>query len=408
MTWKIVDFSDPSLYVDRVHEVTRPLYDPSVRYIMLKGWSGSWKSHIIVQLLLQNVLDWIRIWAFRKYATTIKASCYQLVSDYNKKRWLSSFIEDKVSTKEFDTWKWLLKMFWLDDEEKIKSLADYDWFWVEETNEITYDDFTQLDLRLRWWKNHKIICTFNPVSSQSWLKTKILDSWEYNNAVWIEKTAWQNKFVDEWYLRMLDGLKTKNPSKWKIYANNQRWEWLQWSIFPEYSTFDHDIYPDIIWMDFWFNDPTTISYLKFEDKDTKRKLYIQEKMYKTWLTGIQIVQELDNIWVPRDVLIIADNARPEIIQQISDKWYTIKECSKWKWSIQDWISKMLEFDIYINWSNAIKEFSQYVWKIDRHWNSLDIPVDWMDHIIDWSRYAVMEKRWNPRWIDIDWYSKKIF
>jgi phage terminase large subunit len=37
----------------------------------------------------------------------------------------------------------------LDDEEKIKSLANFDWFRVEEATEITMDDFTQLDLRLR-------------------------------------------------------------------------------------------------------------------------------------------------------------------------------------------------------------------------------------------------------------------
>jgi phage terminase large subunit len=113
-------------------------------------------------------------------------------------------------------------MFGMDDEEKIKSLADYDWFWVEEANELTYDDFVQLDLRLRGGRNHKIICTFNPVSAQSRLKTRIKDSPGYDhNSVWIEKTARDNKFVDEQYLKTLESLREKNPSKYKIYALNE-------------------------------------------------------------------------------------------------------------------------------------------------------------------------------------------
>ena len=48
-------------------------------------------------------------------------------------------------------------MFGLDDAEKIKSIAQFDVFVVEEMTEITYEEFTQLDLRLRGGSNHKII-----------------------------------------------------------------------------------------------------------------------------------------------------------------------------------------------------------------------------------------------------------
>ena len=42
-----------------------------------------------------------------------------------------------------------LHMFGLDDPEKIKSIAGIDWIWIEEATELTYEDFGQLDLRLR-------------------------------------------------------------------------------------------------------------------------------------------------------------------------------------------------------------------------------------------------------------------
>jgi phage terminase large subunit len=111
-------------------------------------------------------------------------------------------------------------MFALDDPEKIKSIANYDWFWVEEATELTYDDFIQLDLRLRGAQNHKIICTFNPISSRHRLKTAVFDNhWE--NAVWIMKTAWDNKFVDQAYLKQLETLKDRNPQHYRIYALNE-------------------------------------------------------------------------------------------------------------------------------------------------------------------------------------------
>jgi len=113
----------------------------------------------------------------------------------------------------------------LDDPEKIKSIANFDWFWVEETTEITYEDFTQLDLRLRGATNHKIICSFNPVSAKSWLKREVEDHPEKRtNAVRISKTARDNRFLDPQYLQALDSLKEKNEAKRRIYALNQRGE----------------------------------------------------------------------------------------------------------------------------------------------------------------------------------------
>jgi hypothetical protein len=32
-----IDFSDPSLYVDRIEELTDALYNPEIRFIFLKG-----------------------------------------------------------------------------------------------------------------------------------------------------------------------------------------------------------------------------------------------------------------------------------------------------------------------------------------------------------------------------------
>jgi hypothetical protein len=55
-------------------------------------------------------------------------------------------------------------------------------------------------------------------------------------------------------------------------------------IYPSYEVFDYDIEPDIIGLDFGFNHPTALVYLKFVDEGKKEKLYIQEKIYLRELT----------------------------------------------------------------------------------------------------------------------------
>lgn len=383
-----IDFTDRALYVDWIDEIADAMRNPSVRYIFLKWWAWAGKSYAVVQLLIQEMLDGVRVGIFRKVSRTLKASCLQLMKDVVSDFGLGKYVECKES-KDIITPSWLGMMFWMDDPEKIKSIASFDWFWIEETTELTFEDFTQLDLRLRWWKNHKIICSFNPVSSRHRLKKEIYDKpslWE--NAVWIEKTARDNRFVWEEYLRALNELRYKNEAKWRIYALNEWWEWTKWSVFPQYNIFSHDIKPDSIGLDFWFNDPNALTYISIEDKGEKKDIYIQEKIYSTGQTSQDLIDEMDNIGVPKDVLIIADSARPEMIADISKAWYRIQGVKKYKNSKNEQIDNVKQYNIYINWPHIVEEFAEYSWVTDKKtWESLDIPEDGNDHVIDSALYG---------------------
>ena len=275
-------------------------------------------------------------------------------------------------------------MFWLDDEEKIKSLANFERLRLEETTEFSYDEFQQLDLRLRGWTNHKIICSFNPVTAKSRLKTEIEDKPEQrDNSIRISKTARDNKFVDNHYLKTLESLKEKNLAKYLIYAQNKRGEGVKWQIFTEYNLFDHTIYPDVIGLDFWFNDPNVLVYLKVEDKGDKKDLYIQEKIYSVWQTSQDLIAEMDRVWIPKNVMIIADSARPEMIADIKKAGYTIQWVKKYSRSKNDQIDHVQSYNLHINWIHLVKEISEYSRAIDKKSQEpLDIPVDGDDHCMD--------------------------
>lgn len=386
----IVDFSDKSLYVDWVKELTQALYDPRIRFIFLKGWSGAWKSYLVAQVLIQEIMDGARIGVFRKVSATLRASCLQLFKDIKRSWKIPSDLLDIKESKEIRACNdGLCMMFWLDDEEKIKSLANFDRLRLEESTEFTFDDFQQLNLRLRGWTNHKIICSFNPVSAKSRLKTDIEDHPERrDNAIRISKTARDNKFVDKDYLKSLEDLQYTNEAKYKIYALNQRWEGAKGLIFTDYNVFTHDIEPDVIGLDFGFNDPNALVYIKVEDKAEKKDIYIQEKIYISWQTSQDLVDEMNRVWVPKSILIIADGARPEMIDDIRRAWYRIDNVSKYKNSLVEQINTLQSYNIHVNWPNILTEISEYTRKLDRWGNSLDIPVDWHDHLMNASCYWV--------------------
>lgn len=97
MQKKIIDFTNESLYVDWYSEFTDALYNPEIRYVFLKWWAGAGKSYLIAQILVQNILDWIRIAAFRKVRSSLRASCFQLMKDIALGRDLEEDIDIRES-----------------------------------------------------------------------------------------------------------------------------------------------------------------------------------------------------------------------------------------------------------------------------------------------------------------------
>lgn len=393
-----LDFSDDSLYVKWIQEFTKAYYDPNIRNIFIKGWAWAGKSVAVAQLLIQN-MDIYKILCVRKISESIKDSIHAEFIDCITKRWLDeywwSYIdrppEVRFNGKTATIYKGIQHA---KDREKLKSVQGIDQAWIEEATELSKDDYDQIQLRVRSWNNNKTICTFNPIDTDSRLKKEVEDKREYwkHNSVWIEKWPFDNNFLSDSYLDSLNKMKVTNPAYYKIYVENQRWQWLKGLIYTDYSVFDYDIYPDVIGLDFGYNDPTAFVYLRVDDKEDIKDLYVQEKLYRTHMTGNDIVDWLNNNNVPKEILIVADNARPEIIQQIRGAWYMIIPVEKGKNSITDWISKIKEYRLHVRGKNLVKEISTYCWKLDKNWEPLDTPADWNDHLCDAMRYWVKEKR----------------
>ena len=64
----------------------------------------------------------------------------------------------------------------LDDSEKIKGLSNFKRIVLEEVSQFDEVDFKQVKKRLRGKDGQQIVGIFNPISEDSWIKTKVFDN----------------------------------------------------------------------------------------------------------------------------------------------------------------------------------------------------------------------------------------
>ena len=102
----------------------------------------------------------------------------------------------------------------LDDEEKIKSIDGITDIVVEEATELTEDEFTQLNLRLRALVDFpQIYLMFNPISKKNWVYSYFFTGEIPLNAKIIKTTYKDNKFLSADYVPKTNLSKVANSPK---------------------------------------------------------------------------------------------------------------------------------------------------------------------------------------------------
>lgn len=161
--------------------IRKAMHDGDIRYIFNRGGSSSGKSVSTTQAVLLSVfVGEGSALVIRKVGTSLRNTVYEEFKTQIKILHLSQFFTPKENTIQCSNG---LKIDFtgLDDPEKIKSITGYRWIIMEEATEFEYEDFTQIRFRLRGKAGLQIICNFNPISEDSWIKTKILDTYEWDD-----------------------------------------------------------------------------------------------------------------------------------------------------------------------------------------------------------------------------------
>lgn len=151
------------------------------RFIFAYGGSSSAKTHSVVQavLILGCLIEGSDTIVFRKVSNTIKKSIYKDFKLMIKNMGLESYF----TVLDFQIRCYngsVIDFSGVDDPEKIKGISNYKRVVLEELSEFDHADFKQVRKRLRGMVGQQIICLFNPIDIEHWIKTELFDKQAQN------------------------------------------------------------------------------------------------------------------------------------------------------------------------------------------------------------------------------------
>ena len=371
--------------------------DYGTRVNVFYGGAGSGKSYFVMQKIILKALDSQRkVLIVRKVGATLKESAWSLTLELIHTGGLAPTVKQinkSDLTIEFLNGSVLL-FKGLDDSEKIKSINGITDIVIEEATEITLDDFTQLNLRLRSKKpNNQIHLMFNPVSKANWVYKYFFET-KPDNCVIVQTTYKDNPHLPKEYVDSLHALENKNPAYYKIYVRGE-FATLDKLVFPviQKRIISEDELKDAwFWagMDFGYtNDPTAITWGYYNP--VQNDLYITGEYDKIGMTNDVIAETLISLGLSKE-RIVADSAEPKSITELRNLGIKrIIASVKGADSVKNGIDRMQRCNIIIDerCTKTIEEFENYTWQKDRKTGEyINQPVDSYNHHIDSIRYGI--------------------
>lgn len=373
------------------------LTDYTNRYEVYYGGAGSGKSVFVCQkLLLKAIREKRKILIIRKYATTLKDSVFQLTTDMLRKWGLYKYCAINRSTYTITLPNESVILFkGLDDEEKIKSIADVTDIWCEEATELSEAEYSQLDLRLRALVPHlQLVVTFNPISKANWVFKKWFASEVVPPDTMILRTTYKdNRFLPQSYITALEAKMATNPTYYRIYALGE-FASLDKLIFYNWKQeeFNHAAIQGtlLVGLDFGFVNDISALVSSILD-ETNKRIYIFKEWGDTNKTNDELAAIITYLGFSKSV-IVADAAEQKSIEEIKRKGITrIKACAKGPDSIVHGIQQLQQYEIVVHPSctGIITEFENYAWQKDKKSGEyINKPIDDFNHYIDALRYSL--------------------
>ncbi len=373
------------------------LFDYSHRWEVYMGSAGSSKSYFITQkLILRACKEKIRILVCRRYATTIRNTCFAQFKEILEK-WKLLPLHVKVRETDFNI-KFPngseIIFTGLDEETKLLSLTNIGTIFIEEAFEVPKPIVEQLNLRLRGrTENQQIIMAFNPISKNHWL----YDFCEVNppsSFLYTHSTYKDNPFLNEEYVKELEEMKLRNPARYKVYGLGEWGVNVDGLIFSNWRVEDFDNSTLngelLVGLDFGFiNDISAIvaSIICEEEK----RIYIFKTYGARGKTNSELAAIIKDLGFSKSV-IIADSAEPKSIEEIKREGIArIRNSTKGKDSIIHGIQKLQNYEIIVHPScgGLIEEFENYTWEKDKNTGLFtNKPIDSFNHYIDALRYSL--------------------
>jgi phage terminase large subunit len=346
------------------------------RFIVNEGGSRSSKTYSLCQLVivycLQNKGKVVSI--IRKTFPALRATVLRDFTEILKDLGIYS-LEAHNKSEQIYTFPngSMVEFFSVDDEQKIRG-RKRDIAWCNEANELYFDDFTQLNMRTE----HKLIFDYNPSDNSSWLYELPAD-----DTVLIRSTYKDNPFLPQSIRNQIEDLKRTDEALYQIYALGQK-AVSKSNIYSNWTFMTHRparFTSYVYGLDFGYNHPTALMRVYWHERD----IFIEPVIYESYLTTTMLIEKMRQLNIEKEVTILADYARPEIIAEMVNSGYDVINANK---VVKKGIDYVKTFGVYCMENKEIKrEYDNYKWKkIGDH--ITDEPVKLFDDAMDAVRYAV--------------------
>tara|TARA_R100000655_G_scaffold110106_1_gene167682 strand:+ start:632 stop:1792 length:1161 start_codon:yes stop_codon:yes gene_type:complete len=352
------------------------------KIVVNQGGTRSGKTIALLQLIIIKALqDSGKVFTIvRKSFPSLRQSVLRdfinLLVEYNL------YNEDKHNKSEqvFKLGNNLIEFVSLDQPQKKRG-TKRDILFINECNELSYEDYFQLIIRT----NEKIYMDFNPSDEFHWIYDKVLTR---DDCTFIKSTYKDNPFLEQSLVDEIERLKDTDSNYWNIYGLGERGV-SQSIVFPNVQIVEQFNGQLLGYgLDFGYAVDPSALIVVYKNDD---KLFFKELIYERKLTNDMIAKRFEELGIDKRVSIYADSAEPKSIAEIHRFGWNIKPTSKGRDSINIGIDILRRYKLFVdkNSHNLIKEFRTYKYEITKDGIVTTKPIDKDNHGIDAVRYACL-------------------
>jgi phage terminase large subunit len=288
---------------------------------------------------------------------------------------------------------------------RLKSLAEYNFIWIEEAEEITEEEFRKLDDSLRTKKGRiRIVLSLNTPAKNHWILRKwfnltpsevqgfyipslnadakdvlhIGGTWRENepnlDPATVSRYQKYKNFDPAYYWQVIEGLSPETV-RGRIYTG---WQLID-SVPKEARLlrFGEDYG--------WFPDPAAVIALYYWNGS----YIVDEVAYGTELSNEYLAGQIKQ---HGQAPTVADSAEPKSIAEQNKYGIVVRPCSKGKDSVDFRIKVVSQKKIMVTRrsTNVWHSYENYAWKEDKDGNPLGEPDHRFSHAMDAVGYPIVD------------------
>jgi phage terminase large subunit len=286
----------------------------------------------------------------------------------------------------------------------LRSVADPTDFWAEEPitreSQISRQDFFDIvgSLRNAEGVQTQFHFTFNPISKKTWIYEDFFENGIFDAEI-VFVNYWDNPFCPQSGIEFLESLRRLDPKRYKVDGLGNWGIAHEGLIYKDYTPVDEMPEVQFYGLDFGFNDPCALvgSAVRDTPGQLKKDLFWQELLYETGHTSKSLIRRFETLKISKDIPMICDNSRPEMILDLQDAGFRAIACHKYKGSVRDGIGEVKNYNLKIvrGSRNLFDEIANYLWDQLPDGKLAEEPAPSMDHALDAGRYSLEAVAKNP-------------